>query len=83
MDIRMPINLSIKNAPDDVVAKLKERAKRNHRSLQGEVMAILEDAAKVESKALTPRDALAHMRALGVRTKDEAVQLIREDRDNR
>ena len=39
----MPVNLSIKNAPDDVVQQLRERAARNHRSLQGELMAIIED----------------------------------------
>ena len=41
----MPINLSIKNASDEVVAALKLRAKRHHRSLQGELMAIIEAAA--------------------------------------
>lgn len=41
----MPINLSIKNVPDAMAAKLRERAERNHRSLQGELMAILENAA--------------------------------------
>ncbi len=42
----MSINLSIKNAADEVVAALKLRAKRNHRSLQGELMAIIEAAAR-------------------------------------
>jgi plasmid stability protein len=45
----MPVNLSIKNAPDAVVERLRQRAKRNHRSLQGELMAIIEDAATQES----------------------------------
>ena len=40
----MPVNLSVKNVPDDLAAKLRERAERNHRSLQGELMAILERA---------------------------------------
>lgn len=44
----MSVNLSIKNASDEVVAALKLRAKRNHRSLQGELMAILEEAAKAD-----------------------------------
>ena len=39
----MPVNLSIKNAPDEIVVRLKERAAKNHRSLQGE-MAIIEEA---------------------------------------
>jgi len=29
-------NLSIKNVPESVVQKLRERARRNHRSMQGE-----------------------------------------------
>jgi plasmid stability protein len=41
----MPVNLSIKNVPDALAAKLRERAGRNHRSLQGELMAILEVAS--------------------------------------
>jgi antitoxin FitA len=41
----MPVNLSIKNVPEAMAAKLRERADRNHRSLQGELMAILENAA--------------------------------------
>jgi plasmid stability protein len=41
----MPLNLSIKNVPENVAAKLRARAQRNHRSLQGELMAILESAA--------------------------------------
>lgn len=38
----MAVNLSIKNVPDAMAARLRERAERNHRSLQGELMAILE-----------------------------------------
>jgi plasmid stability protein len=41
----VPVNLSIKNVPDAMAAKLRQRAERNHRSLQGELMAILETAA--------------------------------------
>ena len=37
-------NLSIKDVPDAWAEALRERAKRNHRSLQGELMAILERA---------------------------------------
>ena len=42
----MPINLSIKNVPDDVVRGLRNRAARNQRSLQQELLAILRQAAK-------------------------------------
>ena len=40
----MPVNLSVKNVPEALAAKLRERAERNHRSLQGELIAILEAA---------------------------------------
>ena len=38
-------NLSIKGVPDDLAERLRQRAARNHRSLQGELMAIIEQAA--------------------------------------
>lgn len=41
----MSVNLSVKNVPETLAKKLRERAERNHRSLQGELMAILETAA--------------------------------------
>jgi plasmid stability protein len=41
----MAVNFSIKNVPDALAEKLRARAERNHRSLQGELMAILEAAA--------------------------------------
>ena len=47
----MPVNLSIKNAPDEVVARLKERAKRNHRSLQGELLEIITVVALSDAPA--------------------------------
>ena len=37
----MTVTLSIKNVPDELARRLKERAALNHRSLQGELMAIL------------------------------------------
>lgn len=41
----MSVNLSIKDVPDDMAQRLRERAARHHRSLQGELMAIIERAA--------------------------------------
>lgn len=41
----MSVNLSIKDVPDDVAERLRARAARNHRSLQGELMSIVEKAA--------------------------------------
>jgi len=38
-------NLSIKDVPEALAEQLRQRAARNHRSLQGELMALLEVAA--------------------------------------
>ena len=38
----MPVTLTIKQVPDRVARRLRERAEANHRSLQGELMAVLE-----------------------------------------
>ena len=52
----MSVNLSIKGVPDDTAERLRQRAERNHRSLQGELMVIIEQAAaavEVRSPAVT------------------------------
>lgn len=43
-------NLSIKNVPQPVVEKLRQRAARNHRSLQGELMDLV---CRIADEALT------------------------------
>jgi plasmid stability protein len=78
----MPIELSIENAPDRVVQRLKERAERHHRSLQGELLAIIEAAVR-EDEAATPAEILAEVRRLGLRTPSESATLVRESRDGR
>lgn len=77
----MPVNLSVKNVPDDLVEKLRKRAKHHHRSLQGELMAIVEQA--VGPRSLSFEEADRRMRALGLKTGDEATSWIRELRDDR
>ena len=42
----MPANLSIKNVPDEVLGGLRNRAARNQRSLNAEILLILKEAAK-------------------------------------
>lgn len=78
----MPVNLSIKNAPDHVVQQLRQRAERHHRSLQGELLVIIEAAAR-EDQPAAASDILAEVRRLGVQTPSEAADLIRADRDGR
>ena len=78
----MPVNISIKNAPDDIVRRLKARAERNHRSLQGELLAILEEAVAKES-TITVEELLDGVRRLGLKTGSDSAELIRADRDAR
>jgi plasmid stability protein len=78
----MTVNLSIKNAPDHVVELLRKRAARNHRSLQGELLAIVE-AAVGGDRYLTPAELLAEVRASGLRMPSEAAEMVRADRDGR
>lgn len=54
----MPVNLSIKNVPDNLAGRLRSRAERNRRSLQRELLSILERAAD-EGEGLSPSTALA------------------------
>ena len=44
-------NLSIKDVPEAWAASLRQRATRNHRSLQGELMAIIEQAVTAGADA--------------------------------
>lgn len=77
----MPVTLSIKTVPDELAATIRARAHRNHRSLQGELMSILEDAARegpFEARALLER-----VRAIGVKTTASSVRSIRQARDSR
>jgi plasmid stability protein len=78
----MPVNLSVKNVPDELMDRLRRRAARHHRSLQGELMAIIEESVR-SNEHLTPEKLLAQVRNLGLRTASESVEMIRTDRDAR
>ena len=57
----MSVNLSIKGVSDQVADRLRVRAERHHRSLQGELMAIVERAAAEDDDAPAPsRSAARH-----------------------
>ena len=77
----MPVNLSIKDVPDDIAEALRHRAQENHRSLQGELMAIIEHATW--ERPFNARALVEAARAAGLRTPDESTRWIREDRDSR
>jgi antitoxin FitA len=78
----MPVNLSIKNAPDDLVALLKERARRNRRSIQRELLAIIDNAVR-EPQHLTADEVLARARSLRLNPEPQSAAIIQSDRDRR
>jgi plasmid stability protein len=77
----MPVDLSIKRVPDELAQRLRKRAAMNHRSLQGELMAMLEDHV-IQEDRLTPAQLVDLNRALRFRTPSESVEMIRADRDD-
>jgi len=78
----MSVNFSIKNVPDHLAEQLRKRAARHHRSLQGELMAILEETLG-NRRSLMPAELLSKIRASGLKTPEEAARLIRRERDER
>ena len=77
----MPVTLSINNVPELIVQNIALRADQNHRTLQNELLTILEEAIKV--KPFTPNQILAKVQQLGLETPAESVEMIRGDRDAR
>jgi plasmid stability protein len=75
------MDLSIKGVPEEQVARLRERAKANHRSLQGELRALIEEAAGAVPRRLSVEEVAERVSKLGLTRRNEAVRLVREDRD--
>lgn len=92
-------DLSVKNVPETLVMKLRERAALRHRSMQGELMALIQDALNppvgiVQDRNPLPRrsgtrrieDIAAAHRILHVKPFDKApraVDILRAERDVR
>jgi len=78
------VTLSIKNAPEAVVRQLKLRAGRHHRSLQGELLALVEAAAREEEAGLlSPAQLLDAARAAGIGSRGRSAGLVRRMRRER
>lgn len=72
----------IRNVPPPVLDKLKKRASRNMRSLQQELLTILEDAAGAdELKAAEAANMVRERLAAYNRDFSDSTKSIREDRD--
>ena len=74
-------SLTIRKIPGSVLQRLRERAARHRRSMQGEVLSILESAtvdagARLDAEALFKR-----VQSSELRTPAESVEMIRQDRD--
>lgn len=81
-------NLSIKDVPESVAAALRQRAARNHRSLQGELMALVVQAAAEEARSApapdwAPPAAAARRGAEGAPATKTIEQVAREHRARR
>lgn len=68
----MPVTLTIKQVPERLAHKLRTRAAGHHRSLQGELMVILNEAVEEAPKAAEP-DAPSYDAKRVVRTKKAPV----------
>jgi plasmid stability protein len=81
----MGINISIKNVPKKKLDQLKVRAKLNHRSLQGELLALIDQAIGIlpppPPGSITIEQLVENGRRLGLKTASDSVRMIREDRD--
>jgi plasmid stability protein len=75
-------DLLIRNVSPRAIAALKERAKRNRRSMQAEALAIIEDSAGVPGESFAAM--IARFRAQGKLIDFDvpaALSALREDRD--
>ena len=70
-------NLSIKDVPDSWAEALRQRAARNHRSLQGELMALVEEAVQeAPAPAYAGASAAGSVRQ-GGRTPEQVIAELR------
>jgi plasmid stability protein len=73
------VTLTIKDVPSGVVSRIEERAERHGRSLQDELLVILEESVAITTLA----DIAAFAQRLGLESEaGESVRMIREDRDD-
>ena len=89
----MAVNLSVKNVPDALADRLRARAERNRRSLQREMLSILEAAVDERAPAallppapprtLSIEEVAARARELFPHGTTSSVAWIRAMRDSR
>ncbi len=72
------MDLSIKGVPEEQAKRLRERAKANHRSLQGELRALIDEASGAAATRLSIDEIVAKVSNLGLTRRDDAARLIRD-----
>lgn len=77
----MAVSLSIKDVPDGLARALRQRAEQNHRSIQGELMHILETA--VQPKPFRAKELVQRIKELGFSSPADGTAIVREARDRR
>ncbi len=60
-------SITVKNIPDDIYERLKHQAKSNRRSINSEIILIIEEA--VQSKQIEPEEFIATARQLREKTE--------------
>ncbi len=72
--------VTIRNLDDDLIERVKVRARLHHRSLEGELRAIVAQAVAPASRELLARVEQI-CKGLSGRWQGDSTALIREDRD--
>jgi len=75
--------LYVRNFPDELYRKVRERAARDRRSIGGEVIVLLEEALKTEDdrdRRLRALEDIARRREALPKSSD-SLELLREDRN--
>lgn len=79
------VTITLKNVPPEIYERIKIQAKNNHRSINGEILSILEQAISIPpidvKTTLERTRKLREMTADYVITADEIEKLINEGRE--
>jgi plasmid stability protein len=78
--------LYVENIPDDRYEALRERAKRNRRSITAEILAILEENVPTEKEIGARKEAVRRLQRLKFTSTSDtpmpsSLDMIREDRE--
>jgi plasmid stability protein len=78
------VTITIKNIPEQVYARIKLQARNNHRSINGEILSILEQAISIPpidvQETLKRARKVRELTSDYIITVDEIEKLIREGR---